>query len=69
MKARLITTIALASLSLAFIFDASPRELTGHDLCTEVVEVLQGAVESEMISQLDAESIAQRCFDNQGGLQ
>ena len=68
MKARLITTIGLASLGLAFAFDASPKELTGHVLCTEVAEVLQEAVELEMISQLDAELIAQRCFDNQGGL-
>ena len=69
MKARLILTIALASLGLATIFDASPKQLAGHDLCIEVADMLQEAVDSELISQLDAESIAQRCFDNQGGLQ
>ena len=69
MKARLLLTIALASLGLAAIFEASPKQLADHDLCIEMADILQEAVESEVISQVDAESIAQRCFDNQGGLQ
>ena len=68
MKTRLILTIALAALGLGFIFDASPKEIEGHDLCIELAAVLQDAVDLETISQTDADQIAQRCF-NRGGLQ
>ena len=68
MKSRLILTIGLAALGLAFIFDASPAEVPGYDLCMELAAVLQDAVDSETISQTDADQITQRCLEK-GGFQ
>ena len=70
MRSRLIGTITLSAAFLAFIFQAPGREshgrqLSRHEMCTEVASVLQEAVESGMISQVDANQISHRCFDTQ----
>ena len=70
MRDRLIGTITISSLLLALIFQAPGRESRGaqlshHEMCIEVASVLQEAVESGVISQVDADLISQRCFNTQ----
>ena len=65
MRSRLVLTIGLAALGLVFIFEASPREVPGYNSCMELAAVLQDAVDSETISQTDADQIIQRCLEKE----
>ena len=70
MRSRLIGTITLSAAFLAFIFQAPgrkgySRQISHHEMCTEVASVLQEAVESGVISQVNADRISYRCFDTQ----
>ena len=70
MRSRLIATITFSALLLALIFQAPgrkghSRQISHHEMCTEVASALQEAVESGVISQVDADRVSYRCFNTQ----
>ena len=59
------TVTAVLFVGIAFGLEGLAAKATIKVSCTEVAEVLQEAVESNLISQHEADQTAQRCFDTQ----
>ena len=56
---------ALLFIGIAFGLEGLAAKAEVKVPCTEVVEILQEAVDSNLISQYEADQTAQRCFDTQ----
>ena len=70
MMNRLIATITFSALVLSLIFQfpgskGQGQQSSRHEMCTEMSETLQEAVELQVISQVEADQISSNCFDSQ----
>ncbi len=61
-SSRLGVTLSALLLGLYVVADATPEVRTNEALCDEVTFELQRSVQQGLLTQLEAQSISERCY-------